>query len=197
MGRVPTETIKGNRVKAFDALPDRLKRLNRELAIERSKDFDYLYAVRGEHRFKIAVFRNGGNGFAATCKAAGYVRRYEASIPSEAFRKLTLGLDYLVRQMEQQKAEAEYQMRNQAKKKPLRQLALRQFKSPNGKDISYQVLDARGQAVFAWHADREISNEPVFLRQTGNGIVRCCRDMAEAIAIPEIKLEETYAWDFL
>lgn len=81
-------------------MPERLERLNRELAIDRVKDFEYLYATRRDHRFKIAVFRNGGNGFAATCKVGGYVHRYNGDTPSTAFIKLVKSLEWVIAKLD-------------------------------------------------------------------------------------------------
>ncbi len=100
MTKVTALTLKEAREKALAELPERLKRLNRELAVERSKDFDYIFAVRGEHRFKVAVFRNGGTGFVATCKIGGQVHRYNGDLPSYAFVKLTRSLEWVASRLD-------------------------------------------------------------------------------------------------
>ena len=104
-----TTTLREAHAKAVAALPERLQRLQRELAIERTKDFDNdLFAVRGEHRFKISVFRHPTQGFVATTKAAGHVHRYNGSTPVDAFVKLTHSLEWLVSRLDFEKNVALY-----------------------------------------------------------------------------------------
>jgi hypothetical protein len=94
------------------ALPERIRRLDRELAIERVKDFDTLAAktTRGnrEYVFKINVFRNGGQGFSATTKVNGRVSRYNGDIPSAAYGHLIHSLRWAVDQMNFEANEAAY-----------------------------------------------------------------------------------------
>lgn len=93
--------------KALSELPERLQRLQRELAIERTKDFDNdLYAVRREYRFRVSVFRHPTEGFVATTKAAGHVHRYNGATPVDAFIKLTRSLDWLVVRLDFEKNQA-------------------------------------------------------------------------------------------
>lgn len=66
-------------------LPERLLRLDRELATERTKDFETLYAVRGQIRTEVSIFRNGRNGFTATAKFNGRPIRQFGMMPSEAY----------------------------------------------------------------------------------------------------------------
>lgn len=103
MTKVNALTHAEARERALASQPERLQRLNRELAIERSKDFDYIFAVRREHRFKVAVFRNGGNGFVATCKIGGRVHRYNGELPSYAFAKLTRSLEWVASRLDYEK----------------------------------------------------------------------------------------------
>ena len=85
-------------------LPERLRRLNQELAIDQVKDFDNnLYAIRNGHRFQISVFRNSRLGFVATCKAAGHVHRYEGKLPSDAFMKCVESLKWVVSRLDHEK----------------------------------------------------------------------------------------------
>lgn len=93
--------------RALASLPERLQRLNTELAIERSKDFETLFAVHDEHRFKVSIFRHGSNGFVATCKAAGHVHRYNGTLPSYAFAKLTESLKWVASRLDYEKNMAE------------------------------------------------------------------------------------------
>lgn len=100
--------------RALASLPERLQRLNRELAVERSKDFDYLYAVRGEHRIRVCVFRADQPGFIATCKIAGRVHRYSGDLPSYAFTKLTRSLEWITSRLDFEKNMALYEIRKAA-----------------------------------------------------------------------------------
>lgn len=75
-------------------LPERLLRLDRELSTERTKDFENLWAVRGEFRFKIAVFRNGNQGFAATVRLDGKTHRRVALLPSDAYTSIAEQLKF-------------------------------------------------------------------------------------------------------
>jgi hypothetical protein len=95
--------IEQARLRALAAMPERLQRLDRELAIERLKDFDTLYATRGEHRFKINIFRHGSAGFVATTKVAGHVMRYHGKTPSDSFAKLTISLRWVTSRLDFEK----------------------------------------------------------------------------------------------
>jgi hypothetical protein len=89
-------------------LPARLQRLNKELAVERIRDFDNdLYATRNGHRFRISVFRHHRFGFVATCKAAGHVHRYEGTLPSDAFTTLVHSLKYVVSRLDNERLAAQ------------------------------------------------------------------------------------------
>jgi len=103
MPKVTALTHAEARERALASLPERLQRLNRELAIERSKDFETLYAVHGEYRFKVSIFRHGSHGFVATCKAAGHVHRYNGELPSYAFAKLTESLKWVASRLDYEK----------------------------------------------------------------------------------------------
>lgn len=103
MIKVTALTIAEARERALASLPERLQRLNREMAIERSKDFDYLFAVRGEHRIKVCVFRADRNGFVATCEIAGRVHRYTSELPSGAFARLTTSLLWVTSRLDYEK----------------------------------------------------------------------------------------------
>lgn len=99
-----TTTLQEAREKAEAALPERLQRLQRELAIDRTKDSDNdLFAVRGEHRFRISVFRHPTHGFVATTKAAGHVHRYNGKTPVDAFVRLTYSLGWVVSRLDFEK----------------------------------------------------------------------------------------------
>ncbi|CAN5354553.1 hypothetical protein BH10ACI2_BH10ACI2_00200 [soil metagenome] len=69
-------------------LPERLQWLNRELAMERTKDFENSYATRGEYWFKVSIFRNRGGGFKATCRVAGRVQGYYGATPDQTYLML-------------------------------------------------------------------------------------------------------------
>lgn len=77
----------------------RLEKLNKEMAVDRSKTRDYLNAVHNEHTIRVNVFTNAGRGFVASAKINGYVHRYTASTPAQAFLDLTHGLKYVIQQM--------------------------------------------------------------------------------------------------
>lgn len=101
MQKVTRQSIQEAKAKAEAALPERLKRLNREMMIERSIDFDNeLYATRNGHRFRISVFRHPVHGFVATTKAAGYVRRYNGATPVDAFFALVNTLHWVVSRLD-------------------------------------------------------------------------------------------------
>ncbi len=104
MTKETAERLREARETAMAALPERLQRLNQELAIDRTKDFDNdLYAVRGEYRFRVSVFRGGHHGFVATTSAGGRVHRYSGATPVDAFIKLTGSLVWLTARMDHEK----------------------------------------------------------------------------------------------
>ena len=84
-------------------LPPRLQKLNTDLAINRSKDYETLFATHEDHRFKIAVFRSGGGGFAATCKVGGRVHRYNGTRPSDAYIRLVKSLAWVTSKLDYEK----------------------------------------------------------------------------------------------
>lgn len=99
------------------SLPPRLKRLNRELAIDQSKHHDYVYAVHGAYKFRVAIFRNEDCSFTATTSAAGRVHRYTADLPSKAFIDLTRSLEWVVSRLEYTKNLASHENTKQDRKR--------------------------------------------------------------------------------
>ncbi len=100
MGNFDRETAKGPIV-----IPERLIRLDREMLDERTKDFDYVYAVRRvydhEFRIKVCIARIRGSQpgdyeFVATASIAGRVHRQHAYRPSDAFAKVSQSLSWVV-----------------------------------------------------------------------------------------------------
>lgn len=94
------------RKRELPEVPERLIRLDRELKTERTKDYDYLYAVRdnryGErYRIKVAVMRipsaqPGDYEFVATASVGGKVHRQHHFTPSGAFAKIVNSLPWTV-----------------------------------------------------------------------------------------------------
>jgi len=111
MTKVNRISLKEARERAESAMPERLQRLNRELAIEQTKHFDYLFATRNGYRFRVCVFRNDRGGFFATTTAGGSVRRYSGDTPADAFYALVNTLVWVVSKLDFEKNVAIYEAR--------------------------------------------------------------------------------------
>lgn len=75
-------------------IPERLQRLDRELMTERTKQFDYLNAVRTKtpgmpaEIFRVYVARISNSEFHASAQAVGRVFKAKFKTPSGAYAKL-------------------------------------------------------------------------------------------------------------
>jgi hypothetical protein len=74
-------------------LPERLKRLDRELIKEQTKDFDYVYAVGCGLRIRVCVMRDVDNKCHATAQLGDHAFRYGGGYsPSGAYLMLVVSL---------------------------------------------------------------------------------------------------------
>lgn len=90
------------RPQTLPVMPERLVRLDNELTT-RAKDFDTIFAVRGEQRFKVSVFRSNNGRFMATVKVNGRTKRQVHDTPSGAYIKATYQLSEELLQMKLEK----------------------------------------------------------------------------------------------
>lgn len=93
---------RGLRPRSNYQLPERLQRLNRELGDERTKDFDYLYAVHCGLRIRVCVLRNEDGRFFATTQLGKKAYRRGGGIglrPSDAFIILMTTLTIAIAEM--------------------------------------------------------------------------------------------------
>jgi hypothetical protein len=93
----------------------RLARLDREMHVERSKHFEYVYATRNEFRIRVCISRirdaqPGDYRYVATCSIGGHVHRVFGHLPSHAFTTLAERLRHVTRKLSYQRAELEYRM---------------------------------------------------------------------------------------
>lgn len=74
-------------------LPERLARLDREIVVERTKDFDYVFAVGNGVRIRVCVMRDIDNKCWATAQLGRQAYRYGGGYSaSGAFLMLSVAL---------------------------------------------------------------------------------------------------------
>lgn len=79
------------RPQTLPEIPERLIRLDRELTT-RVKDFDTIFAVRGDQRFKVTIFRYCGR-FIATVRVGRRSKRGDGDLPSHAYARVIRSLN--------------------------------------------------------------------------------------------------------
>lgn len=71
-------------------LHERLQQLDRELARERAKAFDYLIAVRKGLKIRVCIMRDEDGRFYATSSIGRRAFRAAGVMPSDAYRNLSI-----------------------------------------------------------------------------------------------------------